>query len=279
MTTQDRDITQAVEPDSGLEDHFIAAAVRVLASAPGMTSLAACSSTRLAENGRPPTPACTSTTAKATAMSFPGTRLVGEYADTLLVAARWPYKRIQRATGLSISRIGQIAPARAGARSHRGAHSQTYLRALANPRVVSPCSRQTRASPTADRAVSSGFQRQASVSANAALAAEYRSTMRKTAHQSQESFARERRRDHPATVFETAAFNRSATPPGRPPQGYRLRHEQPVESIQVAGRPAGRCTLRTHAPALSSKPHRSAFAPTQAARAGAVPPRGGRAGL
>jgi hypothetical protein len=30
------------------------------------------------------------------------------------VAARWPYKRIQRATGLSISRIGQIAPARAG---------------------------------------------------------------------------------------------------------------------------------------------------------------------
>jgi hypothetical protein len=30
------------------------------------------------------------------------------------VAGRWPYKRIQRATGLSISRIGQIAPARAG---------------------------------------------------------------------------------------------------------------------------------------------------------------------
>lgn len=30
------------------------------------------------------------------------------------VAARWPYRRIQRATGLSISRIGQIAPARAG---------------------------------------------------------------------------------------------------------------------------------------------------------------------
>lgn len=30
------------------------------------------------------------------------------------VAARWPYKRIQTATGLSISRIGQIAPARAG---------------------------------------------------------------------------------------------------------------------------------------------------------------------
>ena len=30
------------------------------------------------------------------------------------VAARWPYKRIQRATGLSTSRIGQIAPARAG---------------------------------------------------------------------------------------------------------------------------------------------------------------------
>jgi hypothetical protein len=30
------------------------------------------------------------------------------------VASRWPYKRIQRATGLSISRIGQIAPARAG---------------------------------------------------------------------------------------------------------------------------------------------------------------------
>jgi hypothetical protein len=30
------------------------------------------------------------------------------------VAARWPYKRVQRATGLSISRIGQIAPARAG---------------------------------------------------------------------------------------------------------------------------------------------------------------------
>jgi hypothetical protein len=30
------------------------------------------------------------------------------------VAARWPYKRIQRTTGLSISRIGQIAPARAG---------------------------------------------------------------------------------------------------------------------------------------------------------------------
>jgi hypothetical protein len=30
------------------------------------------------------------------------------------VAARWPYKRIHRATGLSISRIGQIAPARAG---------------------------------------------------------------------------------------------------------------------------------------------------------------------
>ena len=30
------------------------------------------------------------------------------------VAARWPYKRIHRVTGLSISRIGQIAPARAG---------------------------------------------------------------------------------------------------------------------------------------------------------------------
>lgn len=30
------------------------------------------------------------------------------------VSARWPYKRIQRATGLSTSRIGQIAPARAG---------------------------------------------------------------------------------------------------------------------------------------------------------------------
>jgi hypothetical protein len=30
------------------------------------------------------------------------------------VASRWPYKRIQRATGLSTSRIGQIAPARAG---------------------------------------------------------------------------------------------------------------------------------------------------------------------
>lgn len=30
------------------------------------------------------------------------------------VAMRWPYKRIHRATGLSISRIGQIAPARAG---------------------------------------------------------------------------------------------------------------------------------------------------------------------
>jgi hypothetical protein len=30
------------------------------------------------------------------------------------VAARWTYKRIQRATGLSISRIGQIAPARPG---------------------------------------------------------------------------------------------------------------------------------------------------------------------
>ncbi len=30
------------------------------------------------------------------------------------VAARWPYKRIKRSTGLSISRIGQIAPARAG---------------------------------------------------------------------------------------------------------------------------------------------------------------------
>jgi hypothetical protein len=30
------------------------------------------------------------------------------------VAARWTFKRIQAATGLSISRIGQIAPARAG---------------------------------------------------------------------------------------------------------------------------------------------------------------------
>jgi hypothetical protein len=30
------------------------------------------------------------------------------------VGARWPYKRIHRVTGLSISRIGQIAPARAG---------------------------------------------------------------------------------------------------------------------------------------------------------------------
>ena len=30
------------------------------------------------------------------------------------VAARWTYKRIHRVTGLSISRIGQIAPARAG---------------------------------------------------------------------------------------------------------------------------------------------------------------------
>ena len=35
-------------------------------------------------------------------------------AVTNAVAARWPYKRIQRATGLSTSRIGQIAPARAG---------------------------------------------------------------------------------------------------------------------------------------------------------------------
>jgi hypothetical protein len=33
MTTQDREITQAVEPDCGLEDHFIEAIVRVLESA------------------------------------------------------------------------------------------------------------------------------------------------------------------------------------------------------------------------------------------------------
>jgi hypothetical protein len=30
------------------------------------------------------------------------------------VATRWTYERIRRATGLSISRIGQIAPGRAG---------------------------------------------------------------------------------------------------------------------------------------------------------------------
>lgn len=30
------------------------------------------------------------------------------------VASRWTYQRIRRATGLSISRIGQISPARAG---------------------------------------------------------------------------------------------------------------------------------------------------------------------
>ena len=30
MTIQDREITQAVEPDGGLEDHFIEATVRVL---------------------------------------------------------------------------------------------------------------------------------------------------------------------------------------------------------------------------------------------------------
>jgi uncharacterized protein YerC len=30
------------------------------------------------------------------------------------VASRWTYARIKRSTGLSISRIGQIAPARAG---------------------------------------------------------------------------------------------------------------------------------------------------------------------
>ncbi|HEY5261155.1 MAG TPA: hypothetical protein VIJ33_03515 [Solirubrobacteraceae bacterium] len=33
MTIQDREITQAVEPDGGLEDHFIKATVRVLAAA------------------------------------------------------------------------------------------------------------------------------------------------------------------------------------------------------------------------------------------------------
>jgi hypothetical protein len=35
-------------------------------------------------------------------------------AVTQAVGSRWTYQRIRRATGLSISRIGQIAPARAG---------------------------------------------------------------------------------------------------------------------------------------------------------------------
>ncbi len=75
--------------------------------------------------------------------------------------------------------------------------------AAANPQVVLPRSRQTRASSPADRAASSGFQRQTSASANAAIAVESRSTMRKTAQQGQESGARERRCDRPTTVFET----------------------------------------------------------------------------
>jgi hypothetical protein len=98
MTTQDRDITQAVEPDGGLEDYFIEATVRVLDGAgigarydfPGCLFFdvlgrewaTACTGLHVNENEGygvefPARPGARRRESK-------GTLSVGEYADTLL---------------------------------------------------------------------------------------------------------------------------------------------------------------------------------------------------
>src|ERR1700679_3295546 len=90
------------------------------------------------------------------------------------------------------------------------------------------CARSGKPQPTSDsraklaparprielsQAVNSGFAAPSILSDHPA---EFRSTMRKTAQESQESRRGQKTRFFGAWVFETAAFNRSATPPGGP---------------------------------------------------------------
>ena len=75
--------------------------------------------------------------------------------------ARTASRRASRAAATMTTRPTP-SPRRSLASCWRQQANALRLERRRNPQVVSPCSRQTRASPTADRAASSGFQRQAS---------------------------------------------------------------------------------------------------------------------